>query len=203
MKNLPKHGQVVRRFKNTLISLNYDLFDISGRMSIDDNREEYNAFEYFVMTLEDRRFLKHGGCDYKSLIREFVKAITFRKHGGASTIDMQMVRTITGFRDLTAYRKFYEILLSVLINFKYTKRQILRCYLRNAFFGSNIYGYEQASRKAFNKTFVHLSYHEKSMLAAMLLRPRPTKETERWKSLVISRAFYAQQMRFSVKQCED
>lgn len=203
MSSEPYNGRVVRNIRNFFICLNYDLFEISNNMQHVDRYSNFNEFEYYVMALEDRRFLKHGGYDLKSLFREVGKCIMMKKHGGASTIDMQMVRTLTNFRDLTLYRKIYEIILSVLINYKFSKKQIIRCYLSNAFFGSGLYGFEITSIKFFGKEFPELNADEQAFLAAMLLRPKPLKPTRKWADLVHSRASYAQKMRVFVKDGDD
>ena len=195
----PKNGQIIRNVKNIFICLNYDLFEISNKMQGIDNYSEFDDFEFLVMSLEDRRFLRHCGYDFKACLREIFKFLSRRRHGGASTIDMQMVRTITNFRDLTFYRKLYEIILSILVNYKFSKKQIIRCYLKNAFFGTRLYGYEAAASKTFNKQFESLDYYEKAFLAAMLLRPKPLVENEKWRQSVIIRAMYAQRMRVFVK----
>ena len=72
-----------------------------------DDYYELNDLCYFVMALEDRRFFRHCGFDFFSFVREVFKAACKKKHGGASTIDMQLVRTITGFKDLTLYRNLF------------------------------------------------------------------------------------------------
>lgn len=203
MSSEPYNGKVVRNIKNFFICLNYDLFKISNNMNNIDGYSSFNEFEYYVMALEDRRFLKHGGYDLKSLFREALKLIMMKKHGGASTIDMQMVRTMTNFRDLTLYRKIYEIILSVLVNYKFTKKQIIRCYLSNAFFGSGLYGAEITAIKFFGKEFTELNVDEQAFLAAMLLRPKPLKPTDKWTGLVYARASYAQKMRVFVKDSDD
>jgi len=199
----PKNGQLIRNFKNIFICLNYDLFEISKRMNNIDDYTEFNDFEFLVMSLEDRRYLKHCGYDFKACLRETIKMIAKKKHGGASTIDMQMVRTITNFRQLTLYRKLYEIILSILVNYKFSKKQIIRCYLNYAFFGTGLYGYKFSSIKTFGKNFESLDYEEKAFLAAMLLRPKPLKENEKWRQSVIVRAIYAQRMRGLVKQSKN
>jgi len=81
--------------------------------------DDYDELYYLVMALEDRRFLKHGGVDFRSILRECIKFFLRKKFGGASTIDMQMVRTITGFKERTLYRKFYELILAFIVNFKF------------------------------------------------------------------------------------
>ncbi|EML2067176.1 transglycosylase domain-containing protein [Enterobacter asburiae] len=156
--------------------------------------DHFDELDYFVMALEDRRFLKHNGVDFISVAREVFKFLTKRKHGGASTIDMQMVRTITGFKDSTLNRKLYEMILSIIVNRFFTKHQIIKCYLNNAFFGSGLYGYKAACYAVYHKELDLISFEEKAFIAAMLLRPKPLEENERWLALVTSRALYAQEI---------
>jgi membrane carboxypeptidase/penicillin-binding protein len=156
------------------------------------DRAALTRLEKHVLVLEDRRYLSHWGVDLVSVLREVLKAVTFRRHGGASTIDMQFVRTATGYRSRTLRRKLYEILLSLLIQFRYSKTVILRSYLSCAFFGSRLYGAEAAAIKMFDKPTVLLTDEECAMLASMLVYPRPIDPDESWMSRIQRRARYGQ-----------
>ncbi|WP_374702115.1 biosynthetic peptidoglycan transglycosylase [Herbaspirillum sp. B65] len=153
-----------------------------------------------VLILEDRRFFKHGGVDLKSVCRESFKACLGRRHGGASTIDMQFVRTVTGYRERTIKRKIYEIFLASLIQIRYSKIVILRSYLQCAFLGSHLRGVHAASLKIFNKPSMDLSLQEAATIAAMLVYPRPMKPTDEWNLRVQRRADYGQRVYISTKQ---
>jgi membrane peptidoglycan carboxypeptidase len=181
-----------RRF---LIRIHRDLFEIEryARSSI-TYPSTLTLLEKMVLVGEDRRFFRHNGIDCKSLIRDFLKALTFRKHGGASTIDMQFVRMATGYYERTLRRKTYEMLLAVLIQFKYSKIEILRYYLKHAFFGSHLYGAKAASETIFGKDPNHLSSSEAATLAAMLVYPCPRKPTERWAANVQRRSKFIEAM---------
>jgi len=152
--------------------------------------ESLTEFEKLVLVLEDRRFTTHHGVDSISLLREVLRAITFRRHGGASTIDMQFVRTATGYKERTLRRKLYEILLAVIIQFRYSKVVILRSYLACAFFGSHLTGADSAARKLYHKSANYLSTDEAAVVAAMLVYPRPLRPTSSWKSRIDRRANY-------------
>lgn len=201
MSGYPYNQRHYRRFRNILIDLNRDLLTISEYMNEYDDYYELNDLCYFVMALEDRRFFRHCGFDFFSFVREVFKAACKKKHGGASTIDMQLVRTITGFKDLTLYRKFYEVILAILLNFKFSKKKIIMCYLRNAFFGSRLIGSEKAA-SFFNKNVDELNYDESACLAAMLLRPKPLKPSEKWFESIKVRALYAKRFRGAVKKSD-
>lgn len=177
--------------RDLLLQINLDLFKIECHCSPVFELEQLNSFEIMVLILEDRRFSQHIGVDWKSCIREIVKAATFRKHGGASTIDMQFVRSVTGYRDLTIKRKLYEILLAILIQIKYSKLEILKSYLNLAFFGSHLTGADVASQAIFGKNSADLELEEASFLASMLVYPRPLLPIDSWRRKVQGRAKYA------------
>lgn len=146
--------------------------------------------EKMVIVLEDRRFAIHSGVDWTSVLRELFRASTFRRHGGASTIDMQFVRTATGYRERKIRRKLYEFLLTYLIQYRYSKIVILRSYLDCAFFGSHLIGADNAAMRMFGYSADTLSSHEAAFLAAMLVYPRPQSETSVWRAKVQRRANY-------------
>lgn len=175
-----------------LLGLHRDLFLIHKKIKRWSELDSKNItnLETMVIVLEDRRFDLHYGIDVQSIVRELIRAVTFRRHGGASTIDMQFVRTATGFKAHTLRRKIYEMLLSILIQYRYKKIVILRSYLNCAFFGSGLIGINKTSFRLFNKTPDSLSLEEAAFIAAMLVYPRPLKNGERWKSNVRRRAEY-------------
>ncbi|WP_249215485.1 MULTISPECIES: biosynthetic peptidoglycan transglycosylase [unclassified Providencia] len=187
----PINTQYQRKFRNILLSLNRDLLLIEQNIT-PHNLISITNLHYYIICLEDRRFYKHHGVDFKSVCRELLKCIMRKKHGGASTIDMQLVRTITGFKDRTIFRKLYESILAFLINYKFTKNQIIECYASNAFFGSRLYGAKSAAIKHFNKDLHHLDNNEMAFIASMLLRPRPLFPSDGWEKSNESRSRYAQ-----------
>lgn len=159
--------------------------------------------EKLILALEDRRFFSHLGIDFKSVIRELLKALRNLKHGGASTIDMQLVRTATGYKDRAISRKLYEQFLAVLIQFRYSKLRILRSYLSCAFFGSHLNGADAASNTIFAKNAADLTIDEASIIAAMLVYPKPLVITDRWEKLVKRRASYGVSVYISMKNSFD
>jgi monofunctional glycosyltransferase len=149
------------------------------------------ALELMTIALEDRRFFYHRGIDVRSIVRETIKAATGRKHGGASTIDMQFVRTVTGFRAPTIQRKIYEAFLALTIQSRHKKLEILRSYLACAFFGSGLIGADAAAQRIFNKNADRLSIEEASFISALLAYPRPLRGLPRWEQRARRRAAYA------------
>jgi membrane peptidoglycan carboxypeptidase len=177
-------------FRDGLIRIHADLFTIERKVLLYEGASTLSRFEKLVLVLEDRRFLNHDGFDVIACGRELFKALTWRKHGGASTIDMQFVRTATGFKDRTIRRKLYEILLAVIIQFRYSKLQIIRSYLACAFFGSRLIGINKAIQEIYGRPINELSELECAELAAMLVYPKPLRPKEGWNVKIRQRANY-------------
>ena len=149
------------------------------------------ALELMTIAVEDRRFFHHPGVDARSVLRETLRVLTGRKHGGASTIDMQFVRTVTGFKAPTVKRKVYEAFLALAIQFRHEKLEILRSYLACAYFGSGLTGADAAAQRIFNKKADRLGLEEAALISAMLAYPRPLHGLPRWEQRARRRAAYA------------
>lgn len=180
--------------RNILTRIYSDLFTIDDRLRWHDPVDPLLPVEKMILILEDRRFFRHNGVDLRSLCREIVRAVLIQPHGGASTIDMQFVRTATGFREKTFKRKAYEIILALLIQFRYNKIEILRSYLDCAFFGSRLFGIQAICRREYQKLPSELSFDEAAETAAMLVYPRPLLPTPEWRLKVRRRANYGKRM---------
>lgn len=180
--------------KRFLYQAYLDLKTVEANIFGYDWPSELNIFEKAVIVLEDRRYLRHHGIDIRSVLRELIKHASFRKHGGASTIEMQFVRTCTGFREYKLRRKLYEMALAWVLLHRANKLIILRSYLNVAYFGSGLSGSFAASQLMYNRSPDDLEERQACELAAMLVYPRPLSPTPRWKANVERRATYGQRL---------
>jgi membrane peptidoglycan carboxypeptidase len=158
--------------RRILIQIHLNLFKIERHIKYDSLPQPLNDFEILVLILEDRRFFHHYGIDVLSIVREIKHALTFHRFGGASTIDMQLVRTATDYRQITLRRKLYEMLLAWIIQYRYNKFEILRSYLGCAFFGSHLIGREAAARRIYNVPSSMLTFDQAAEIAARRRRWR-------------------------------
>ena len=165
-----------------LLKLHRDLLTIHDRIdyAVASFPRELTMLERCVLTLEDRRFFKHMGVDWIRIIRETLKACVRMKHGGASTIDMQFVRTATGYKTRSLKRKIYECMLSYIIQHKYSKIVILRSYLGIAYFGTGLSGHNTASFQIFECHPDSLTLDQAADLASMLVFPKPRNPSDEW-----------------------
>ena len=124
-----------------------------------------------VLAAEDQRFRSHSGFDYQEIYRAIKDINSDRKLRGASTITMQMARTVFLWQDRSITRKIAEAYYTVLIEFVMPKERILELYLNTVDWGIGIRGAEAASKKYFNKSSSELTAEEAALLAAILRGP--------------------------------
>ena len=124
------------------------------------------------VSIEDKRFYEHGAVDPMGIARALMTDLaTGRTAQGASTITQQLVRNLFLTNDQTVERKTREILLSLQMEQRFSKKQILSLYLSRVYFGSGAYGIEAASRRFFDKPAAGLTLREAAALASVLKSP--------------------------------
>lgn len=125
-----------------------------------------------IMSIEDDEFYSHLGVDFKAFLiaicGEFGICDTSR---GGSTLTQQFVKNAFLGPERTYTRKAKEIILSLQLESKYTKDEIMEMYLNRIPYGSNIYGVEVASHTFFGKSAAELTIAESAILAAVPKAP--------------------------------
>lgn len=76
-----------------------------------------------------------------AIVRALKVRIFEGKRQGASTIEQQLVRTITGRYEKSPRRKVREQILAVMVSSIFTKEDLARCYLMVAYYGVGLVGY--------------------------------------------------------------
>jgi penicillin-binding protein 1A len=182
-----------------LLRIHYAILAIDDELWAIETTQRLTDFEKLVILLEDRRFFSHLGIDLRSVMREVVKAATGQRHGGASTIDMQLFRTASDRYERTLRRKLREWLGVLIMQRKFTKLGILRAYLRIAYFGTGLKGSLAAARVLFPTAVDEFDYEldssrltldEAAQLAALLVYPKPRLPNANWQAKVRRRADY-------------
>ena len=125
-----------------------------------------------IIATEDSNFYKHFGIDIPAMFRAIkIDIINRTDSHGASTITQQLIRSTFLTPDKTISRKIKEIILSIELDRKYSKDQILEWYLNQVPFGINIYGLEEASLTYFQKSAQDLTLPEAALMAAIVQLP--------------------------------
>jgi len=125
-----------------------------------------------VMAIEDDEFYEHHGVDFKAFMLavcgEFHICNTTR---GGSTITQQFVKNAFLSPERSYTRKAKEIILSLQLESRYSKDEIMEMYLNRIPYGANVYGVEVASQTFFGKPAEELTIAESAILAAIPKAP--------------------------------
>jgi penicillin-binding protein 1B len=129
-----------------------------------------------VVVTEDVRFWHHPGVDPFGIFRAFFRNV--RAGGvaeGGSTLTQQLVKNYYLTPERSYKRKITEAFMAIILDAKYSKREILEAYLNDIYLGRNrsisIVGVGEAARFYFGKPVSELSVPESAMLAGMIRSP--------------------------------
>ena len=110
-----KYSYVISSSDNKILS------KLSSKFEINNSQNKIPFFlKHSFISSEDKRFYKHNGIDLKSISRALFQNIKsgYVKEGG-STITQQVARLIFLNNDLSFQRKIKEILISLMLEFRY------------------------------------------------------------------------------------
>ncbi len=120
------------------------------------------------VSIEDKRFYSHPGFDIKGIGRAVVAMLRNGEvSGGGSTITQQLARNVFLSHERSWQRKVEEIFISIGLERKYSKDQILTFYINNIYYMNGFYGIEAASEGYFSKPVQELSLPEIAFLCAI------------------------------------
>jgi penicillin-binding protein 1B len=129
-----------------------------------------------VIVTEDVRFWHHPGVDPIGIFRAVFRNV--RAGGvaeGASTLTQQLVKNYYLTSERTFKRKIVEAFMAVILDARYSKREILEAYLNDIYLGRNrsisILGVGEASRFYFGKPVSEINIAEAALLAGMIRSP--------------------------------
>ncbi len=121
-----------------------------------------------ILSIEDKHFESNWGIN---LARAVEAAYTdLHEHSraqGSSTLTMQLARNLFLSSQKTWSRKLQEMFLTVQIERRFTKDQILTLYVNQIYLGRGRYGFEAGSEYYFSKHLKDVTLAEAALLAAM------------------------------------
>lgn len=175
-KDLPSPDKVQRKegFSTVVLDRNekplYDIFTDENRIPL-SSEEIPEWLKKATVAIEDEDFYKHQGFDTRGMLRSIFNIITFRGIQGGSTLTQQLVKNSVLTSERSLPRKIKEFVLSVQIERKYTKDQILQMYLNEIPYGGTMYGVESAAQGYFAKNAKDLTLIECVVLAGLPQQP--------------------------------
>jgi monofunctional glycosyltransferase len=139
-----------------------------------------------LILAEDHRNDLHPGIDPIGILRAFTILIIKGKIQGASTIEQQFIRVVTGNYKRNIFRKFREQILALILTRYKSKKAIASAYLSIAFFGSEYIGLE-GIKKEFNKDFNKISFDKILKFIVLLKYPRPRVKNNKLENKINNR----------------
>lgn len=128
-----------------------------------------------LVAVEDRKFYTHWGIDPRGIARGVYTLLAGKRIQGGSTLTQQLVKNFFLTSERTLTRKFNEILMAVLLELHYDKRDILETYINEVYLGQDgnraIHGFGLASRFYFDRGIEQLEIHQAALLVGMLKGP--------------------------------
>ena len=139
-----------------------------------------------VLAAEDAGFFRHAGVSPTGILRALLVNLRDREvRQGGSTLTQQLVKNLYLSPERKITRKVREVVLAVVLDARYDKREILEAYLNEIYMGAsggvNLIGLGAAARAYFGKDPAELDLGEAATLAGMIPEPanlEPTKHPE-------------------------
>ena len=139
------------------------------------SKESYTEFSELpqmyvnaVISVEDKRFFKHGGIDIIAIGRAAINDIKAMSYvEGGSTITQQLAKNMYFTQEKIMERKIAEVFMAWEIEANYSKEDIFELYVNSIFFGDGYYTVKEACEGYFNKEVSEMTDYECIMLAGI------------------------------------
>lgn len=149
-----------------------------------------------LVAIEDRNFYQHIGIDPIAIGRAlWANLVAKRVVQGGSTLTQQLVKNFFLSADRTLWRKFNEVLMALILDWRYDKDEILEAYANEIYLGQQggkaIHGFALASRFYFNRPLQELDLSRLATLVTLVRGPsaydprRHPQQAEKRRDLVL------------------
>ena len=145
------------------------------------------AFIAILLEVEDRRFYRHVGIDPVAVARAaWANLRAGRTVQGGSTLTQQLAKNFFLSSERTLTHKLNEALIALLLEWRYSKPELLEGYLNEVYLGQQgahaIHGFGRAARYWFGRGLADLDLDEMALLAGLVRGPSyydPRRHPER------------------------
>ena len=147
------------------------------------------AFLAILLEVEDHRFYRHFGIDPLAIARAaWANLRAGRTVQGGSTLTQQLAKNFFLSSERTLTRKLNEALIALLLEWRYSKPELLEGYLNEVYLGQHgahaMHGFGRAAHHYFGRALADLDLDEMALLAGMVRGPSyydPRRHPERAK----------------------
>jgi len=175
-KDLPSPDRVVRRegFSTRILDRNgellHDVFADQRRTPVTFDKMPL-FLRQATIAIEDKNFYKHQGFDPLGIIRGALRSVVTRRLQSGSTLTQQLVKNTLLTPKQTMSRKIRELILTIQVESKYSKDEILQMYLNESPYGGTAWGVQAASEIYFNKPVSEVNLAQAAVLAGLPQSP--------------------------------
>ena len=124
-----------------------------------------------TVAIEDKRFWEHDGVDWMRTLAASANMFIGGSTYGGSTLTQQLIKNLSGERDVTVRRKLTEIFKALDFEEHYTKEEILTWYLNTIYLGEGAYGVKSAAHVYFGKELDELTTKECACIVGITNNP--------------------------------
>jgi len=153
-----------------------------------------------LLLVEDRDFYFHAGVSPLGILRALYQNLRAgRTVQGGSTLTQQLVKNMYLTRSKTIWRKVNEAIMALLLEYRYSKDQLLEAYINEVYLGQHyangIYGFGLAAEFYFGKSIAQLSDEQMATLIGVIKGPsyydpwRYAERTKKRRDLVLRLMF--------------
>ncbi|ESP93039.1 MULTISPECIES: penicillin-binding protein 1B [Pseudoalteromonas] len=135
-----------------------------------------NVLKQALLAVEDRNFYEHHGVSVWSIMRALYSNIRAgRTVQGGSTLTQQLAKNFYLTRERSIVRKINEAFIALILDYRYSKDEILEAYLNEVYLGQaynqGVHGMGLASEFYFAKPVDELEFDQIALLVAMVKGP--------------------------------
>ncbi|TWX72652.1 penicillin-binding protein 1B [Colwellia sp. C1TZA3] len=129
-----------------------------------------------LLLIEDRDFYFHHGVSPLGILRALYQNFRAgRTVQGGSTLTQQLVKNMFLTRDKTLWRKANEAIMALILEYRYSKDQLLEAYINEVYLGQHyangIYGFGLAAEFYFGKSIQSLNLEQMAMIIGQVKGP--------------------------------
>ena len=176
-RNLPAPGKLIEVQANQSSGiydrngeLLYSVYQNQNRIYVKLN-DIPKYLQQGTIAIEDKDFYTNKGFSITGYLRAVRNLVLLQGLSGGSTLTQQLVKNALLTSERTIPRKIKELMLSIQVDRKYSKDQILEMYLNDVPYGGTAIGVQIASLIYFDKDVKDLSLAESAFLAGLPQSP--------------------------------
>ncbi|MGW3669163.1 transglycosylase domain-containing protein [Streptomyces sp. NPDC005141] len=171
--SVPEGNAAARRQSNIYQYSDGSMLGRTGKVNreIVDLAKVPKSVQKTFVAAENKSFYNDSGVDLKGTARGLINTLSGKGKQGGSTITQQYVKNYYLSQDQTVTRKLKELVISLKVDRKKSKEDILAGYINTSYYGRNAYGIQAAAQAYYRVDADKLKVAQGAYLASLLQAP--------------------------------